>query len=116
MGIWLPEWRRGRVTGCTGLAAGFWYWTCIEGGGAAFRGVVAEEEALGATLGGAGACFLVPESKSMFSWMRLNKKRHKTKALAAWPNVGNTTVYIKSFIQCQTTEMVSYNSCGDMGE
>lgn len=30
----------------------------------AFRGVAAEDDGLGATLGGAGACFLVPESTS----------------------------------------------------
>lgn len=47
-----------------GLAAGFWFWACVEEGGVAFRDVAAEEEGLGATLGGAGACFLVPESTS----------------------------------------------------
>lgn len=39
--------------------AGFWFWACAEKG-VALRGVVAEEEELGATLGGAGACFFVP--------------------------------------------------------
>lgn len=59
MGIWLLDWRRGRVTGWAGLVAGFWFWACAEKG-VALRGVVAEEEELGATLGGAGACFFVP--------------------------------------------------------
>lgn len=30
----------------------------------AFKGIAAEEEGLGATLGGAGACFFVPKSTS----------------------------------------------------
>lgn len=62
MGIWLPEWRRGRVTGSAGLVAGIWFGACVDERCVAFRGVAVMEVGLGATLGGAGACFLVPES------------------------------------------------------
>lgn len=65
----------------------------------AFSGVVAEEEGLGATLGGAGACFFVPKNPPQKNAI------YKILNTVTWPNAGNSTGHGESFILHRNGEM-----------